>query len=258
MISRTIARIGRPLCLPILLVVGWVAMTTANESLFFPSPLEIVESMLAWLQAGWTADLLPSLWRLVAGYLLATVIGIIVGLAVGLNRLLYCLFMPTIDFLRSIPKPALIPPLVLLFGLGSFSRVLVIALGAVWPVLLAAIDGARGRDPRYGDIARVFRVTGFRRVLRVELPAAAPHILAGMRVGIALAVFMLIVGEMFASTNGLGYFILHSQRSFDLPSMWAGTIVAGIVGFALSYAFELLERRLLFWRDASDSRKATA
>jgi ABC-type nitrate/sulfonate/bicarbonate transport system permease component len=210
--------------------------------------VRIAEAAIAWVPSGWTEHLLPSLGRLLVGYLIAITVGIVCGLAIGMNRVLYRMFMPTIDFLRSVPKPALIPPLVLLFGLGSFSRVLIVALGAVWPVLIATIDGARGRDERYGDIARVFQVSGVRRLLRVELPAASPHILAGMRVGISLAVFMLIVGEMFASTSGLGYYVLHSQRSFDLAGMWAGTVIAGLLGFLLSYGFEAIERRVLFWK----------
>lgn len=243
--SQTAVRV---LALPTALLAAWTAYTTVQYSVYFPPPQEIVAAALDWLPQGWSEDLAPSVRNLAVGFLAATVIGIVAGFIIGSVRWVYSLTMPLIDFLRSIPKPAIIPLFVLILGIGPQSRILIITLGALWPILIGTIDGIRGVEQRYLDVARVFRVTGLRRVLRVMLPAASPQILAGMKTGIGLAIVMVVVSEMIASANGLGYFILRSQRVFDLPYMWAGTIVLGLLGFLLSFGFERLERRLLKWK----------
>ncbi|MFC6704277.1 ABC transporter permease [Flexivirga alba] len=128
-------------------------------------------------------------------------------------------------------------------------RILVIAVGSVWPTLLATIDGVRGIDPGVLDVTRIFRTSRLRKLFKVLLPAASPLILAGVKTSLAFSIILVVVSEMLASTAGIGYFISSSQQYFNLPSMWAGTIAMGVLGYLLSEIFFTVERRLLAWRD---------
>ena len=118
---------------------------------------------------------------------------------------------------------------------------------SIWPVLLNTIDGVTGIDPTLNDTARVYGVSGRQRLLRIVLPAASPQIFAGMRTSLSLALILMVISEMVASTNGIGYFVLQSQRTFAIPEMWSGILLLGILGYVLNAGFMLVERRVLRW-----------
>ena len=122
-----------------------------------------------------------------------------------------------------------------------------IAFVCVWPVLLNTIDGVTGIDPTLRETARVYGVSGRDRLLRIVLPAASPQIFAGMRTSLSLALILMVISEMVASTNGIGFFVLQSQRSFAIPEMWSGILLLGLLGYALNLIFVLVERRVLAW-----------
>ena len=104
-----------------------------------------------------------------------------------------------------------------------------------------------GVDPTLRDTSRVYGISSRDRVLKVMFPAAAPQIFAGMRTSLSLALILMVISEMVASTNGIGYFVLQCQRSFDIPEMWSGILLLGILGYALNGIFLLIERRALRW-----------
>jgi ABC-type nitrate/sulfonate/bicarbonate transport system permease component len=104
-----------------------------------------------------------------------------------------------------------------------------------------------GVDPTLRETARVYDIGPVDRVLRVTLPAAAPQIFAGMRTALSLALILMVISEMVASTNGIGYFVLQAQRSFAIPEMWSGILLLGILGYVLNAIFLLVERRVLRW-----------
>jgi ABC-type nitrate/sulfonate/bicarbonate transport system permease component len=123
----------------------------------------------------------------------------------------------------------------------------------VWPVLLNAIDGVRGIDPTLRETARVYRIPPLQTLLSVVLPAASPRIFAGMRTALSLALILMVISEMEASTNGIGFFILQSQRSFAIPDMWSGMLLLGLIGFAFNAGFVEVERRVLRWHRGAQS-----
>jgi len=120
-------------------------------------------------------------------------------------------------------------------------------LGSVWPVLLNTVDGIRGVDPESIDMARSFGLSRWQRVGRVMLPAASPQIMVGLRTALSIAIILMVISEMQASSNGLGYKVLEAQRSFDVAGMFAGIIVIGVVGVLLNVLFVAGERRLMAW-----------
>lgn len=221
---------------------GWV------NKVFSPFPSEIAARVGKVLGSPVFLESLGSTIGLLAlGYLLACVAGILLGLAMGYHRPTYALLEPTLELLRPIPKPALLPPLILLLGLGAPMKVAIIFLGALFPVLINTIQGARTVDPVLVDVARTFRRGHLRTVFRVVLPASLPLILAGMRVSLGLGLILVILAEMLTGSHGLGAQLVDAQRSFRVQDMYAWTVVLAVLGLALALSFDAIERRILFW-----------
>lgn len=194
-----------------------------------------------------TTDILPSALRALCGFLLGSVIGIVAGVPLGYIRGLNAWFRPTLEFLRATPIPAVLPVAFVAFGPTDLTRVGLIALGAVWPVLLNSTDGARAVDRNLIDAARAARLGRLRLIITVVLRASLPQIFAGLRIALGLALVMMVVSEMVSSTDGLGFLVLQSQRSFALTQMYAGVLLLGALGGAFTIIFTVCERRILRW-----------
>ncbi len=239
------------LWLPVLGCVVWWIASEHSTSLYFPPLRTILQTFRQdWLFADLGTYFAPSVRNMVIGFVLASVGGVGIGLAVALNGWLSQSVGPVIQFLRSIPPPAILPAALLFLGTGNGLKVGVIVFGSVWPILISTIDGVRGPDPILRDLQRVYRLTRWRAVRDVILPAAAPQIFAGMRVGLQVAIVMIIVSEMLAANGGIGYYVLKAQEGFDVPQTWAGTVLLGLLGIGANACFGILERRALGWQRA--------
>jgi ABC-type nitrate/sulfonate/bicarbonate transport system permease component len=246
--TRRIAELALEVVVPVVIVAVLWAWTSQSETFYYP-PLEDVFQEFGdnWLFERVGSDVWPSLRRMFIGYALAVVIAIVVGTALGSSRTLRRATAPIVEFLRSIPPPALLPFAIVVIGVGDDMKIFIIAFVCLWPVLLNTIDGINGIDPTLRDIARVYGVSGRDRLLRMTLPAASPQIFAGMRLALSLAIILMVISEMVASTNGIGFFVLQSQRSFAIPEMWSGILLLGILGYVLNLVFVIVERRVLAW-----------
>ena len=228
---------------PLLLLGLWAIWSAGSDTFYYPPLTEILEKFSeTWLFERVGSDVVPSLLRLTAGYFLAVAIAVLVGIPLGLNDTARRAAAPIIEFLRTIPPPALLPLAIVVIGVGNSMKVAIIAFVCLWPVLLNTIDGIRGIDPTLTETARVYGVPR-----RATPPAAAPQIFAGMRTSLSLALILMVISEMVASTNGIGLFVLQSQRSFAIPEMWSGILLLGILGYVLNLVFVLVERRGLAW-----------
>jgi ABC-type nitrate/sulfonate/bicarbonate transport system permease component len=230
-------------------VFALIWVWSAGSDVYYYPPLQDVLNTFkdTWLFERVGSDVGPSMVRLFIGYFLAVVVGIAGGVALGLSPVLGRVAAPIVEFLRAIPAPALLPFALLVLGVGNSSKIFVIAFVCLWPILLNAIDGVAGVDPTLVDTGRVYRIPVSDRLRHVVLPAAAPQIFAGMRTSLSLALILMVISEMVASSNGIGYFVLQSQRSFAIPEMWSGIILLGILGYLFNAVFLLLERRALAW-----------
>jgi ABC-type nitrate/sulfonate/bicarbonate transport system permease component len=198
--------------------------------------------------------LLATFWRQMLGYGLAVVLGITLGLAMGYFRPLYNLFEPLVEALRPIPGPAYLPILVLFVGIGSEMKVVLILIASLFPILLNAYSGVRSIDRVQFDTARTLGLTTLQTLRELVLPAASPQILTGMRISLAISLILAILGEMIVSNDGLGYFVLLSQRTFRVPDMYAGIFTLAIFGYVLNRMFLLIEARLIRWHHESSGR----
>jgi ABC-type nitrate/sulfonate/bicarbonate transport system permease component len=236
------------IAVPIAILVVWGVWSAGADSFYYPPLTDILTTFEeTWLFERAGSDVLPSLARLGAGYAIAVVVAVAVGVPLGLSRTARRAASPIVEFLRAIPPPALLPLAIVIVGIGNSMKVLIIAFVCLWPVLLNTIDGITGIDPTLNDTTRVYGVRGIDRLRRIVLPAASPQIFAGMRTSLSLAVILMVISEMVASTNGIGFFVLQSQRSFAIPEMWSGILLLGILGYVLNLVFVLVERRVLAW-----------
>ena len=152
----------------------------------------------------------------------------------------------------------MIPVFIILLGTESTMRVTLIAFGSVWPILLNTIEGTRTVDPLQLDTAQAFRLPRYARLWRIVLPAAMPKIFAGMRVSLSLAVILMVVSELVASTNGIGYRIQNAQIMFLLTDMWCGIVLLALLGYTLNWLFLKFEDQALGWHRGARGRTATS
>lgn len=234
--------------LPIVLVAVWWVLSADSESFFAPPLSDIVGAFPStWLEGRITSDVLPSLYRLVIGYLVALVLGVALGILIGSSPTLRAFSEPTLEFFRAIPPPVMVPILMLFFGIFTTMKIVVIVTGCLWPILLNTIEGVRGIDEVLRDTSRVYRIGGWARLRTLILRGASPQIVTGARQALSIGIILMVISEMFAANNGLGFTIVQFQRSFAIPEMWTGIILLGLVGVVLSVIFRLIERPVLGW-----------
>lgn len=235
--------------LPITLIALWWFASAGSTSIYFPPLSKILQDVGSdWLGGPYFLQhLVPSIGKLLAGYLIAVVGGVVIGLCIGLSPFARAVVDPVVQFLRSLPPPTILPIGILLFGIGPAMNIFVIVFGAIWATLLNTADGVRGVDLQVRDMAASFRLTRWQRIRHVVLPAAAPQIFAGMRTSLQIAIILIVISEMVGATSGIGYFILKSQQSFKVTETWAGTIVLGVLGYLATLVFLQVEKRVLAW-----------
>jgi NitT/TauT family transport system permease protein len=252
---------------PIVLLVAWEILSDTKiiNPQILPPPSQVLakwweyakpseafdaekSSYVAWLFSGeLVGDAIASMYRVIGGFLIGTCLALPLGLFMGASNKVYKLFNPLLQVLRPIPPIAYIPLSILWFGLGNPPAFFLIALGAFFPVLMNTISGVRHVDSIYIRAARNLGASGSTMFLRVILPAATPYILTGVRVGIGVAFIVVIVAEMIAVNNGLGYRILEAREFFWSDKIIAGMISIGLLGLGLDTLMNKLNNYLLRW-----------
>ncbi len=245
--------IGRQLlmtiALPVILLALWWVVSADNTSPFWPSLQKILQAFPdTWTSDRVMEDIVPSLARLALGYALALLVGVGLGTVIGLSRPVRAFLEPALEFLRAIPPPVIIPVIALFVGYSGWtSKIIAIALGCLWPILLNTVEGVRGLDEVLVDTARSYRFRRPTYLYQVVLRGSSPQVATGARQALSIGVIMMVISELFAPDNGLGAAIVQAQRAFAIPEMWTGIILLGVIGFLLSLIFRLAEWRALAW-----------
>lgn len=212
-------------------------------------------SYVTWLFSGELIhDAYTSLYRVVTGFLLGAVLALPLGLLMGAKDRIYEMFNPLIQVLRPIPPIAYIPLSILWFGLGNPPAIFLIVIGAFFPVLMNTIAGVRQVDGIYIRVARNLGASQGTIFLRVILPAATPYILAGARIGVGTAFIVVIVAEMIAVNNGLGYRILEAREFFWSDKIIAGMFTIGLLGLCIDVGMNRLNNHLLKWHRGIENK----
>jgi NitT/TauT family transport system permease protein len=258
---------------PLLAILAWQWVASAGlvNPQVLPAPLAVgrkwVEYLLplqtfqeqggvnwwSWAFSGeLVVDTLTSLYRVVVGFAIGGALALPLGLAMGASPRVYAWMNPLVQILRPIPPIAYIPLAILWFGLGNPPAVFLIALGAFFPVLMNTIAGVRQVDGIYLRAARSLGAGPGTVFIRVILPAAVPYILSGVRIGIGTAFIVVIVSEMIAVNNGLGFRILEAREYFWSDKIIAGMITIGMLGLAIDIGMNRLNNYLLRWHRGLD------
>lgn len=218
---------------------------------FVPTP----ESTLAALTQGLAGGPLAgytgaTVGRMLAGWGLATALGVLLGALVGSSATARAWLQPSLEFLRPLPASAVLPLAISLFGLSGGMVLAVVAFGAMWPVLLATLHGLASVHPRLREVAAALQLSRRDFVFKLGLPQALPDILAGMRLSLTVSLIVSVVGEMIASQPGLGQAVLLAARSFQASELYAGVLLLGAIGFVSNALLAAAEARLLRWQRA--------
>ena len=221
---------------------GYVNMAlTPSPSVVLATTAQIIATGSLW------APLASTLYLLFTAYLLGSLLAIAAGLILGRSELLHDLLEPLLEFLRPLPKPALLPPLILFLGLGDPMKLTIVGMGVFFPVLINTIQGVRGTDSIKLDVARTLGHSRSAALFKVVLPSALPMIFAGLRVSLGLGLILVVIAEMLAGTGGVGYLIIDMQRSFQVAKMYAWILILAVLGFVLNYLFLKFERKTIPW-----------
>ncbi|BFU41795.1 ABC transporter permease [Krasilnikovia sp. MM14-A1004] len=219
------------------------------DATFLPPLSEVLS---AWWQLVLSGELIDharaSLTRSLAGFGLAVVVAIPLGLLIGWYKPVANLLNPVLELFRNTAALALLPVFVLILGLGETSKIAIIFYACAWPILLNTVSGVRTVDPLLIKSARSLGLGPLRLFQKVILPAAVPTIFTGIRLAGAYSILILIAAEMVGAKAGLGYLINYAQYNFAVPDMYAGIITISAIGLVVNQLLVLTERRFSTWR----------
>lgn len=250
----SISRVGWLLAsvgVALLFVALWqyVAQARLISPVFLPGPERVWDALVYGLTEGdLLSKTLRTIERMIYGWLLASLLGILLGAMIGVSETARAYIEPTLEFLRPLPASAMMPVAIVLLGLSDSMVLAVIAFGALWPMLLATVHGFAAVEPRLYQVSRALGLSRASIIWKIALPSAMPDILAGMRIGLTIALILAVVGEMLASRPGLGQAILLAARSFQSADLYAGVVLLGLIGYGSSVLLSAAESRLLRWR----------
>ena len=233
------------------LLALWELLAQAQliNALIIPPPTKILGIFFDLVWSGQIPlQILVSMKRALAGYVLAAAVFVPLGIFMGLSSTVYRFFEVIVEMLRPVPPPVMIPVALLFFGLGDEMKVFVIFFSCAWPILLNTIDGVRGVDWVLLNTARSFGLSRGKIIWQVILPACSPQIMTGLRVSLPIMLILVVISEMVGSTDGIGYFVLDSQRRFKVAQMYAGMLALALLGYTLNQLFNFLQRLLLPWQ----------
>jgi NitT/TauT family transport system permease protein len=239
--------------LAVLIVVGvWQAIWTYTDwisPLFFSGPTAIAKAFWVSLTEGnLLADLAFSSKNFAIGFGLALVSGVVFGVIIGWYRRIRLIFDPFLNALYAAPRIAMMPLIIMWFGIGMWSKVFIIFLSAFFPILVNTVAGIRNMDRDLLRAARAFCASDWQIFKTLAIPGSVPFIVTGVRQGLAVGLIGVVVGEMLGSSEGIGFMIAYGGQTFQTDTLFVGFVIIAFAGIVLSALAERLERRFSRWR----------
>ncbi|WP_144510570.1 ABC transporter permease [Bacillus sp. FJAT-22090] len=236
---------------PIFLLLLWetCSRTGILDIRFFPPPSAIVTTFFDLAASGqlWT-HISVSLYRIAAGFLLGVIPGIIIGLLMGLYAPIRHFISPIVMALMPIPTLALLPIIIIFFGIGDFSKVVTIAGSVFFPVVINTVAGVMNIEKVHLDVAKNYGASPKDFFFKIAFPGALPVMLEGIQMGQAIALLTIVAAEMMGATSGIGYLIWTSYKAFMLKEMFVGLILISFFGFLFSLFLRGLQKKIVPWR----------
>ena len=232
------------------LLVIWesVARSGAWSPLLFPSLMKIFDQLVYFFsRPAMLGEALVSLERALGGFALAAVVGILLGIVMGRSRLVAALLDPLFSGTYAVPKLALFPIFIFVFGIGSLSKIALVFLECLYPIVIMTYAGARDVSRALLWSAQNMGASRAAILRRVVIPATTPYIFAGFRVAVPVAMIVVVITEMISSADGLGYLVIYSLSSLRTDRMLAVVVVIALIGYALDKLLVLARNRLIYW-----------
>jgi ABC-type nitrate/sulfonate/bicarbonate transport system permease component len=235
--------------LVVLALWQWAWSAGMISPLFFTGPSAVVERFVAeWTEGRLKQDLAYSGRNFVIGVGLAIATGVVAGVVIGWYRRLAMIVEPFMVSLYSTPRVALIPLILIWFGIGYWSKVFIVFINAVFPVLINTIGGVRATDRDLLRAARSFCASDWQIFTTIVVPGAVPFILTGVRQAVSLGLIGVVVGEMFGGSEGIGYMVNYGGQTFQTDTVFLGVVIIAFAGVVLTWLAEQLEKHFSRWR----------
>jgi len=229
----------------------WQAASTAGllPSLFMPSPAAIMNALVElWLNGTLVEHIMASLKRIIPGWIIGTAAGLAVGLAMGIFSAARAAGLPIVSALFPIPKIALLPLLILWFGIGEPSKVATIALGVFFPTVISAYSACDSVPRNLIRMGQSFGLPATDIIAKILLPGAMPGILAGFRISASVALLLVVAAEMIGAQFGIGAFVLMAGNLMRTDQLMAGVVILSVLGLLIAWGLGMVERSVLRWR----------
>jgi NitT/TauT family transport system permease protein len=236
---------------PVILLLLWEVLVRAGllDARFFPAPSSVIRSLATmasgrelWVHTGYTVS------RMLVGFVLGAIPGVLLGIVMGLSAPVRAFLQPAIASIYPIPKIALFPLVMLIFGLGEPSKWVIVAVAVFFQVLMSTLAGVVNIERIYLDVAADFRASRWQAYRTIALPAALPYIFTGFQLGRGMSLIVVVIAENFGTEFGLGYVIWHSWQIFEVRDMYVSLILVALLGYLSQLGLARLERVLIPWR----------
>lgn len=249
--SRRAAEVTLTIAAPLLLLAIWELLARGGllNPIFWPRPSSLIDTFWRMVtKEGLLTDVRISLLRILGGFLLGAVPGVILGLAMGLFWPVRVFFMPLASAIYAIPKIAVLPLVIIAFGIGETSKLVIVAVSIFFLVALNTMSGVLEIDPTYRDAARNLGASRWELFYSVALPGALPQIFTGLRLALGFALIVIVGAEFLAAKRGIGYQIWEDYQTLRIKQMFVGLVITGLMGWALTLLLDGLERLAMPWR----------
>jgi len=238
---------------PILLLFAWAWVCSAG---IFPeqilvSPAGVYQTAHElWGSGELQSHLHDSLYRLVLGFAIGSLLGLVFGVLMGLFKPIDAFFAPTFNALRQVPTIAFIPMLVMIFGVEETFKIVVVAKAAFFPITMATYDAVKGIPRSYFEVSKVYQLSDISLVRHVILPATVPPILTGLRLALGRSWMVLVAAELIAADSGIGQMMEMGRQMFRIDIVLVGVLVTGLIGFLLDRSLRAVETHLGRWQQS--------
>lgn len=237
---------------PIVILLLWETLSRLEwiNPLFWPTPSSLWPTAMDMLEnRGLVGDIRISLFRIFGGFIIGTVPGVILGLAMGLFWPVRVFVMPIATAVYAIPKMAILPLAIIAFGVGELSKVMIVAISIFFMIALSTMSGVLAIDNQFHDVARNLGANRWQMFYTVALPGSLAPIFTGMRLSLGFALIVIVGTEFLMANEGIGHVIWQSYQILRIKEMFVGLIITGLMGWGMNLILDVAERTLVPWRN---------
>lgn len=236
---------------PLAILLVWEILSRMEwiNPIFWPPPSTLWPTAVdMFTNRGLLDDITISMTRIVTGFIIGTVPGVLLGLAMGLFWPVRVFFMPLASAIYAIPKIAILPLAIIAFGTGELSKVMIVAISIFFMIALSTMSGVLAIDDQFHDVASNLGASRWQMIMTVALPGSLPAIFTGMRLALGFALIVIVGTEFLASGNGVGWVIWQNYQILRIKEMFVGLIITGLIGWGMTLIMDVAERVLVPWR----------